>query len=161
MTLSGEEFLRRFLQHVLPRGFHKVRYYGWWRPHAAAVRTRLQQQQLMPPAHAASGRSVRGRHARARVLLPTLRDRPPRAHTTVAPRPRAREAAVVLAHSSRCPPGMTARAARTSARDVDWSRARAAHIPARNGNEARVTSLPDPSRRAPALNVAADPGSSG
>jgi hypothetical protein len=27
-TLPGEEFLRRFLQHVLPRGFHKVRYYG-------------------------------------------------------------------------------------------------------------------------------------
>jgi hypothetical protein len=27
-TLSGEEFLRRFLQHVLPRGFVKVRYYG-------------------------------------------------------------------------------------------------------------------------------------
>jgi len=48
MTLSGEEFLRRFLQHVLPRGFHKVRYYGWWRPHAAATRTRLQQQ-LAPP----------------------------------------------------------------------------------------------------------------
>ncbi len=26
--LSGEEFMRRFLQHVLPRGFHKVRYFG-------------------------------------------------------------------------------------------------------------------------------------
>src|SRR5262249_13166926 len=26
----GVEFLRRFLQHVLPRGFHKVRYYGLW-----------------------------------------------------------------------------------------------------------------------------------
>ena len=48
MTLSGEEFLRRFLQHVLPRGFHKVRYYGWWRPQAVATRTRLQQQ-LAPP----------------------------------------------------------------------------------------------------------------
>lgn len=28
--LTGVEFLRRFLQHVLPRGFHKVRYYGLW-----------------------------------------------------------------------------------------------------------------------------------
>lgn len=27
-TLSGEEFLRRFLQHVLPRGLVKVRHYG-------------------------------------------------------------------------------------------------------------------------------------
>ncbi len=28
MTLSAEEFLRRFVQHVLPRGFVKVRHYG-------------------------------------------------------------------------------------------------------------------------------------
>jgi hypothetical protein len=28
--IPGVEFLRRFLQHVLPRGFHKVRYYGLW-----------------------------------------------------------------------------------------------------------------------------------
>ncbi len=30
--VPGLEFLRRFLQHVLPRGFHKVRYYGLWSP---------------------------------------------------------------------------------------------------------------------------------
>ena len=30
--LPGVEFLGRFLQHVLPRGFHKVRYYGLWHP---------------------------------------------------------------------------------------------------------------------------------
>jgi hypothetical protein len=28
--LDGVEFLRRYLLHVLPRGFHKVRYYGLW-----------------------------------------------------------------------------------------------------------------------------------
>jgi hypothetical protein len=28
MTLSAEEFIRRFLLHVLPRGFHRIRYYG-------------------------------------------------------------------------------------------------------------------------------------
>ena len=28
MTLSATEFLRRFVQHVLPRGFVKVRHYG-------------------------------------------------------------------------------------------------------------------------------------
>ncbi len=32
MRLTGHEFMRRFLQHVLPRGFHKVRYYGLWHP---------------------------------------------------------------------------------------------------------------------------------
>ena len=30
MRLEGVEFLRRFLGHVLPRGFHKIRYYGLW-----------------------------------------------------------------------------------------------------------------------------------
>ncbi len=30
--LPGLEFLGRFLQHVLPQGFHKVRYYGLWHP---------------------------------------------------------------------------------------------------------------------------------
>jgi hypothetical protein len=31
-TLTAEEFLRRFLQHVLPKGFVKVRYYGLFSP---------------------------------------------------------------------------------------------------------------------------------
>jgi len=31
-TLTAEEFIRRFLQHVLPRGFVKVRYYGLFSP---------------------------------------------------------------------------------------------------------------------------------
>jgi hypothetical protein len=30
--LSAEEFIRRFLQHVLPKGFVKVRYYGFLSP---------------------------------------------------------------------------------------------------------------------------------
>lgn len=29
MTLSHEEFLRRFLQHILPRGFPRIRYFGF------------------------------------------------------------------------------------------------------------------------------------
>jgi hypothetical protein len=29
MTIAPEEFLRRFLQHVLPRGFPRIRYFGW------------------------------------------------------------------------------------------------------------------------------------
>ena len=29
MTLKGTEFLRRFLQHVLPKGFMRVRHFGW------------------------------------------------------------------------------------------------------------------------------------
>ncbi len=29
MTLSTDEFIRRFLMHVLPSGFHRIRYYGF------------------------------------------------------------------------------------------------------------------------------------
>ena len=29
MTLAPEEFLRRFVQHVLPKGFPRIRYFGW------------------------------------------------------------------------------------------------------------------------------------
>jgi hypothetical protein len=50
--LSGEEFIRRFLQHVLPRGFHKVRYFGLWHPahrqNAARARQMLQLQAPPP-----------------------------------------------------------------------------------------------------------------
>jgi hypothetical protein len=28
MTLTPDEFIRRFLLHVLPKGFHRIRYYG-------------------------------------------------------------------------------------------------------------------------------------
>jgi len=28
MTLAADEFMRRFLLHVLPRGFHRIRHYG-------------------------------------------------------------------------------------------------------------------------------------
>lgn len=44
-TLSAQEFIRRFLQHVLPKGFVKVRYYGFFgpgvRPRLAAIRKQL------------------------------------------------------------------------------------------------------------------------
>ncbi len=29
MTLPGDEFIRRFLIHVLPGGFHRIRYFGF------------------------------------------------------------------------------------------------------------------------------------
>ena len=40
VTLTGVEFLGRFLQHVLPRGCAKVRYYGLWSAAHRADRTR-------------------------------------------------------------------------------------------------------------------------
>jgi hypothetical protein len=48
--ITGVEFIRRFLLHVLPKGFHKVRYYGLWsasnQPRHRSARILLQ---LTPP----------------------------------------------------------------------------------------------------------------
>lgn len=53
-TLPVEEFMRRFLQHVLPRGFVKVRYYGFFAPgnrhRLAQVRSLLGQRPKPPVA---------------------------------------------------------------------------------------------------------------
>ena len=43
MTLPAMEFIRRFLQHVLPRGLHKVRYAGLWHPSRRERLQRLKQ----------------------------------------------------------------------------------------------------------------------
>jgi len=42
MPLPAKEFLRRYLQHVLPQGFHKVRYYGLLSPGNKVTLKRLQ-----------------------------------------------------------------------------------------------------------------------
>jgi Putative transposase len=47
MTLSADEFMRRFLLHVLPTGFHRIRHYGLLanagrREHLARARELLQ-----------------------------------------------------------------------------------------------------------------------
>jgi hypothetical protein len=51
--LGGHEFMRRFLQHVLPKGLHKVRYYGLWHPsrreQAAQARLMLHLRQPSIP----------------------------------------------------------------------------------------------------------------
>ena len=41
--IAGDQFIRRFLQHVLPKGFHKIRYFGLWHPakRDLAARARL------------------------------------------------------------------------------------------------------------------------
>ena len=50
-TLAAEEFLRRFLQHVLPKGFVKVRYYGLFSP---SLRHRLRRARQLLGAQATS-----------------------------------------------------------------------------------------------------------
>ncbi len=49
-SLPAEEFIRRFLQHILPRGFVKVRYYGLFSPsHRTKLATLHQQLGSAPP----------------------------------------------------------------------------------------------------------------
>lgn len=45
MQLSADEFLRRFLQHVLPAGFVRIRYFGLWHP-SQRQKVALIRQQL-------------------------------------------------------------------------------------------------------------------
>lgn len=55
-TVSGGEFVRRVMQHVLPKGFQRVRHYGWLGAAAHAKRERIgalldwRAPALVPPA---------------------------------------------------------------------------------------------------------------
>jgi Putative transposase len=53
MTLSGEEFLRRFMQHVLPKGFVKIRHYGLLAARGRNERLALCRRLLLPATVAA------------------------------------------------------------------------------------------------------------
>ena len=60
MTLSPQEFMRRFLLHVLPGGFHRIRHYGLLansnrRDHLALARQLLQVTPSSPQAPPADG----------------------------------------------------------------------------------------------------------
>jgi len=73
-TLSVEEIIHRFLQHALPKGFVKVRYYGFFVPgyrlHLAALR---QQLQNAFPDYDESGDAEQGQEPAASVPSLLLR----------------------------------------------------------------------------------------
>ena len=53
MTLDAAEFIRRFLIHVLPQGFHRIRHFGLFAntrraAHLAKLRTLLEPQPVPP-----------------------------------------------------------------------------------------------------------------
>ncbi len=50
LSVSAEEFIERFLLHVLPRGFKRIRHYGLLAPAAKATRLALARQALSVPA---------------------------------------------------------------------------------------------------------------
>jgi Putative transposase len=49
MTLPTHEFIRRFLMHVLPAGFHRIRYYGLLASGQRADNVARARELLMPP----------------------------------------------------------------------------------------------------------------
>ena len=49
MTLATHEFIRRFLMHVLPAGFHRIRYYGLLASGNRAENIARARELLMPP----------------------------------------------------------------------------------------------------------------
>jgi hypothetical protein len=66
-TVAAQEFIRRFLQHVLPKGFVKVRYYGFFSPtHRRLlnrIRQLLEQQAVTRPPDEAGARPMAKREA--------------------------------------------------------------------------------------------------
>jgi len=48
LTLAAEEFLRRFVMHVLPKGFMKIRHYGLLASRQREARLRLARRLLLP-----------------------------------------------------------------------------------------------------------------
>jgi putative transposase/transposase-like zinc-binding protein len=59
MTLDAAEFIRRFLLHVLPAGFHRIRYYGWLgHRHRTAKLARCRQLLGMAAAQPIAGETL-------------------------------------------------------------------------------------------------------
>jgi hypothetical protein len=52
MTVAAEEFIRRFLEHSLPTGLQRIRYYGWLANCHRAAMLELCRQLLASPSSA-------------------------------------------------------------------------------------------------------------
>ena len=76
MTLDVGEFIRRFLIHVLPKGFHRIRHYGLFAS-ANRAETIARARELLglatPASFEAGGRDRSGGSAATRKALPLLR----------------------------------------------------------------------------------------
>jgi hypothetical protein len=64
MTVTAEEFIRRFLLHTLPDGFHRIRHYGFLANGHRAARLARCRQLLgaLPPVAGTPAADYRERH---------------------------------------------------------------------------------------------------
>ena len=96
-TVHAEEFIRRFLQHVLPKGFVKIRYYGLL---SSGNRPRLRQarQLLMATDNVSSVQAPAGESATDDVLTSTREICCPKCGQLM-------HRIQTIRRRSRCPPG--------------------------------------------------------
>jgi hypothetical protein len=94
-TLPVEAFIRRFLQHVLPTGFVKVRYFGLFSPNKRVVRDQVRAMLSVAEAGAAGA---------ATPLLSSAAAEPSPSYTCPACGA-VMELTLVLLPTSRSPPG--------------------------------------------------------
>jgi hypothetical protein len=75
MTLATDEFIRRFLIHVLPKGFHRIRHYGLLASgaRAANISHARAARRAVPPKRTRDARSSDRRAPRAAASMPALR----------------------------------------------------------------------------------------
>ena len=77
MTLATDEFIRRFLIHVLPKGFHRIRHYGLLASGNRAANIARARELLAVPSPRNEPETVRGHHdrraARAAASMSVLR----------------------------------------------------------------------------------------
>lgn len=69
MTLDGVEFLRRYAMHVLPRGFFRIRHYGFLAPCNRDRLAAMQEQFGTPPVDRHGGRRTWAQLAEARGIV--------------------------------------------------------------------------------------------
>ena len=83
LMIEGADFVRRYLQHALPHGFHRLRYFGFLHPRAratlAAIRARLggPVRKHLPPAEPAEPPVLLCPHCRRPMVLIGHRSRAP------------------------------------------------------------------------------------
>ena len=73
MTVSAEEFIRRFLLHSLPPGFQRIRHYGLLASRPKAGNLALCRQFLNMPVTPPPVAGERDRQVREQLLAPLLR----------------------------------------------------------------------------------------
>ena len=89
MTLATDEFIRRFLIHVLPAGFHRIRHYGLLASHVRRANLVLVRRHLNTPAEQPSGASTESDEKHTCAFVCRSCGSPLRVIEIVQPKPRA------------------------------------------------------------------------